>query len=130
MIGTLTSLVLLVVGIAASLFVGARSVDPAVVWSVLGTLPGQLLSGDLAAAVAPGSGAGMDEVVVTARVPRTITAVLVGAACLIQDFDQAKVGVQMGAPARYAWSCAFGLMVTVVWMYVEILQLLARFRNN
>lgn len=59
-----------------------------------------------------------------------LLAVLVGAACLIQDFDQAKVGVQMGAPARYAWSCAFGLMVTVVWMYVEILQLLARFRNN
>ena len=57
-------------------------------------------------------------------------AVLVGAACLIQDFDQAKVGVEMGAPAKYAWSCAFGLMVTVVWMYIEILQLLARLRDN
>lgn len=58
-----------------------------------------------------------------------VLAVLIGAACLIQDFDQAKVGVQMGAPAKFAWSCAFGLMVTVVWMYVEILQLLARMRN-
>ena len=59
-----------------------------------------------------------------------LLAVLVGAACLIQDFDQAKVGVEMGAPAKYAWSCAFGLMVTVVWMYIEILQLLARLRDN
>lgn len=58
-----------------------------------------------------------------------LLAVLIGAACLIQDFDQAKVGVAMGAPAKFAWSCAFGLMVTLVWMYVEILQLLARMRN-
>lgn len=58
-----------------------------------------------------------------------LLAVLIGAACLIQDFDQAKVGVEMGAPAKFAWSCAFGLMVTVVWMYVEILQLLSRMRN-
>lgn len=58
-----------------------------------------------------------------------VVAVLIGAACLIQDFDQAKVGVEMGAPAKFAWSCAFGLMVTVVWMYVEILQLLGRMRN-
>ncbi|MGN0101253.1 iron ABC transporter permease [Dietzia sp. CH92] len=82
-IGAVASSVLLVAGIAASLFVGARTVDPAVVWSVLGALPGQLLAGDLAVVVAPGSGAGMDEVVVAARVPRTITAVLVGAALAV-----------------------------------------------
>lgn len=58
-----------------------------------------------------------------------LLAVLVGAACLIQDFDQARVGVQAGVPARFAWSCAFGLMVTIVWMYLEILQLLARMRD-
>lgn len=59
-----------------------------------------------------------------------VLAVLIGAACLIQDFDQAKVGVQMGAPAKFAWSCAFGIMVTVIWMYLEILQLLARLQSN
>lgn len=59
-----------------------------------------------------------------------IAAVLIGAACLIQDFDQAKVGVEMGAPAKFAWQCAFGLMVTMIWMYLEILQLLARIQNN
>lgn len=57
-------------------------------------------------------------------------AVLVGAFCLIQDFDQAKVGVDMGVPRKYAWACAFGLMVTVVWMYLEILRLLSYLRND
>lgn len=59
-----------------------------------------------------------------------LLAVLVGAACLIQDFDQAKIGVERGVPARYAWACAFGILVTVVWMYLEILRLIASFRDN
>lgn len=59
-----------------------------------------------------------------------LAAVLVGAACLIQDFDQAKIGVERGVPAKYAWACAFGILVTVVWMYLEILKLIARFRDN
>lgn len=78
-VGTVVSVALLVLGVAASLFVGARTVDPAVVWTVLTDLPGAMVSGDLAAVLAPGSGAAMDEVVVTARVPRTLTAILVGA---------------------------------------------------
>ncbi len=58
-----------------------------------------------------------------------VVAVLIGAMCLIGDFDQAKVGVQRGVPAKFAWSCAFGMMVTVVWMYVEILNILSYLRN-
>ncbi len=58
-----------------------------------------------------------------------VVAVLIGALCLIGDFDQAKVGVQRGVPAKFAWSCAFGMMVTVVWMYVEILNILSYLRN-
>lgn len=57
-------------------------------------------------------------------------AVLVGAFSLIQDFDQARIGVENLVPARYAWACAFGILVTVVWMYVEILRLLALLRDN
>ena len=82
-VGTAASLALLVGAVAASLFVGARPVDPAVVWVVLTALPGQLFAGDLVGALAPGSGATMDEVVVTARVPRTLTAILVGAALAV-----------------------------------------------
>jgi len=58
-----------------------------------------------------------------------VVAVLIGAMCLIGDFDQAKVGVQRGVPAKFAWSCAFGMMVTVVWMYVEILNILSYLRD-
>ena len=83
MVGTVASMVLLVVAVLASLFVGARTVDPTVVWSALTALPGQVLSGDLAAALAPGSDATMDDVVVAARVPRTLTAILVGAALAV-----------------------------------------------
>ncbi|MEH6819707.1 MAG: iron ABC transporter permease [Dietzia psychralcaliphila] len=81
--GIVTALLLLMASVAASLFLGSRSVDPAVVFSVLSGLPSQLMSGDLAAALAPGSGAGMDEAVVSARVPRTITAIVVGAALAV-----------------------------------------------
>lgn len=59
-----------------------------------------------------------------------LLAVLIGAFSLIQDFDQVKVGVQRGVPAKYAWVCTFGILVTVVWMYLEILRLLAILRDN
>lgn len=55
----------------------------------------------------------------------SLFAVVVGAICLISDFDQARVGVEQGAPAKYAWMCAFGIMVTVVWLYIEILNILS-----
>lgn len=83
LIGTAVALVLLVASATVSLFVGARTVDPAVAWGVLVDLPGLLLSGDTAAALAPSGGAGMDEAVVAARVPRTLTAILVGAALAV-----------------------------------------------
>ena len=59
-----------------------------------------------------------------------VVAVLIGTFCLIQDFDRVKVGVEYGAPARAAWTCAFGLAVTLVWMYLEILRLLSYLRND
>lgn len=59
-----------------------------------------------------------------------LLAVLIGAFSLVQDFDQVKLGVQRGVPARYAWACAFGILVTVVWMYLEIVRILAILRDN
>ncbi|WP_324650695.1 Bax inhibitor-1/YccA family protein [Georgenia sp. H159] len=58
-----------------------------------------------------------------------IFAVGLAAICLIMDFDAIKRGVEAGAPARYAWSAAFGLLVTLVWLYLEFLRLLAIFRE-
>jgi uncharacterized YccA/Bax inhibitor family protein len=52
-------------------------------------------------------------------------AVGLAAASLIMDFDAIKRGVEQGAPAKMAWSAAFGLIVTLVWLYLEILRILA-----
>ena len=60
----------------------------------------------------------------------SLFAVVVGAMSLIGDFDQARVGVERGVPAKYAWMVAFGIMVTVVWLYTEILRLLSYFNSN
>jgi uncharacterized YccA/Bax inhibitor family protein len=54
-----------------------------------------------------------------------LVAVGLAAASLIVDFDSIKRGVQQGVPARYAWAAAFGLLVTLVWLYLEFLRLLA-----
>ncbi len=50
----------------------------------------------------------------------------IGALCLVADFDFIERGVQMGAPKQLEWRAAFGLMVTLVWLYLEILKLLAK----
>lgn len=54
-----------------------------------------------------------------------IFVVVMAAYSLILDFDQIKTGVQRGAPRIYAWTAAFGLIVTLVWLYLEILRILA-----
>jgi len=48
---------------------------------------------------------------------------------LVLDFDYVERGVAMGAPAGESWRAAFGLTVTMVWLYVEILRLLSYIRR-
>jgi uncharacterized YccA/Bax inhibitor family protein len=49
---------------------------------------------------------------------------------LILDFNFAEQGVRNGLPQRYAWLAAFGLVVTLVWLYIEMLRLLGIVRGN
>jgi uncharacterized YccA/Bax inhibitor family protein len=49
---------------------------------------------------------------------------------LILDFDLVEKGARAGVPARYGWFAAFAIMVTLVWLYIEILRLLAILRGN
>ena len=60
-----------------------------------------------------------------------ISLVIIGVAAfsLLLDFDQADRAVREGVPARFAWYVAFGLMTTLVWLYIEILRLLSYFRQ-
>ena len=55
--------------------------------------------------------------------------VLLASYSLVMDFTSIKRGVEGGAPRIFGWTAAFGIMVTVVWLYTEILRFLAIFRQ-
>jgi uncharacterized YccA/Bax inhibitor family protein len=55
--------------------------------------------------------------------------ILLAAYSLVLDFDMVQRGVQNKAPAKFAWTGAFSIMVTVVWLYMQILQFLAIARD-
>ena len=48
---------------------------------------------------------------------------------LVLDFDLIERSITRGTDEKFAWYCAFGLMVTLIWLYLEILQLLANLRD-
>lgn len=58
-----------------------------------------------------------------------VLAVLMAAYSLVLDFDFIKNGVANRAPRKYGWSGAFGLMVTIIWLYIEFLRMFAISRN-
>ncbi len=55
----------------------------------------------------------------------SLFAVCLASFCLMLDFDAIEEGMRYGVPERESWRMAFGLMVTLVWLYLEILRLLA-----
>lgn len=55
--------------------------------------------------------------------------VVIAALNLVLDFDFIESGVERGAPRRLEWYAAFGLLVTLVWLYLEILRLLGKLRR-
>ncbi|MER7933855.1 Bax inhibitor-1/YccA family protein [Streptomyces sp. NPDC048409] len=59
-----------------------------------------------------------------------IIAILLGAFFLTLDFKQIEDGIAYGAPKNEAWLAAFGLTLTLVWIYVEMLRLVAIFSSN
>ncbi|MGC6479941.1 MAG: Bax inhibitor-1/YccA family membrane protein [Flavobacteriaceae bacterium] len=56
--------------------------------------------------------------------------VVVAALNLVLDFDFIEEGAEKGAPKYMEWYAAFGLMVTLVWLYLEILRLLAKLNSR
>ncbi|NOR84783.1 hypothetical protein GQ473_01580 [archaeon] len=56
--------------------------------------------------------------------------VVIAALNLVLDFDFIEKGVEMGAPKYMEWYGAFGLMVTLIWLYLEMLRLLAKLRSR
>ena len=60
----------------------------------------------------------------------TLIAIVLAALSLMLDFATIEAGVQVGAPKELEWYGAFGLMVTLVWLYISILKLLALLARN
>ncbi|WP_231447363.1 Bax inhibitor-1/YccA family membrane protein [Brevibacterium zhoupengii] len=58
-----------------------------------------------------------------------LVATVLAAMTLIMDFQMIEQGVKQRIPEKYSWMCAFSLMVTLVWLYIEILRLISYFRN-
>src|SRR5690625_1292037 len=58
-----------------------------------------------------------------------LLAVFLATMSLLVDFDAIERGVEQGVPERYGWTAAFGLTVTLVWLYLELLRLIAIFRD-
>ena len=60
----------------------------------------------------------------------SVVIVIVAALNLVLDFDFIESGVRAGAPRYMEWYAAFGLMVTLIWLYLEILRLLTKLRSR
>jgi len=60
----------------------------------------------------------------------SVLGVALGVLMLILDFDYVEKGVAAGLPERESWRAAFGLTVTIVWLYIEILRILAILRGS
>lgn len=59
----------------------------------------------------------------------SVVVVCLAALNLLLDFDMIEKGVEMGAPKYMEWYSAFGLLVTLIWLYLEILRLLSKLRK-
>ncbi|QHL88369.1 hypothetical protein GU926_13380 [Nibribacter ruber] len=60
----------------------------------------------------------------------SLLVVVIAAMNLILDFDTIERGVEYGAPKYMEWYAAFGLAVTLIWLYLEILRLLAKLNRR
>ena len=60
----------------------------------------------------------------------SLVIIVVAALSFLLDFDQIEKAIKAGAPAETAWYYAFGLMVGLVWLYLEILRLLSYMRQD
>ena len=60
----------------------------------------------------------------------SLAVVVIAALNLVIDFDVVERGAQAGAPKYMEWYASFGLMVTLIWLYLEILRLLSQLNRR
>ena len=55
----------------------------------------------------------------------SLVCIVIASMNLVMDFDMIERGIRNGAPEKFAWYASFGIMVTLIWLYIEILRLLS-----
>ncbi|HEX4816390.1 MAG TPA: Bax inhibitor-1/YccA family protein [Nonomuraea sp.] len=60
----------------------------------------------------------------------SLVMILIGCFFLLLDFDSIEQGVKQGAPEKFAWQCAFGLTLSLVWIYLEVLRFISYFSSS
>jgi len=56
--------------------------------------------------------------------------IVIAALSFILSFHEVEEGVRLGLPEKYAWACAFGIVVSLLWLYLEVLRLLSYFASE
>ncbi|GIG65827.1 Bax inhibitor-1/YccA family protein [Phytomonospora endophytica] len=59
----------------------------------------------------------------------TVVCIIVAAMTFVLDFDMVEMGVRTGAPKKYAWAAAFGMLAGLIFLYWQILKLLSYLRR-
>ena len=60
----------------------------------------------------------------------SLVCIVVASLSFVLSFKEIEDGVRMGLPQRYSWTAAFGILVSLVWLYLEILRLLSYFQGD
>ena len=60
----------------------------------------------------------------------SLVCIVVASLSFILSFNEVEEGVRMGLPARYSWTAAFGILVSLIWLYLEVLRLLSYFQGD
>jgi uncharacterized YccA/Bax inhibitor family protein len=56
--------------------------------------------------------------------------IVIAALSFILSFHEVEEGVRLGLPQRYAWAASFGILVSLIWLYIEVLRLLSYFSGE
>ncbi|MBW4704910.1 MULTISPECIES: Bax inhibitor-1/YccA family protein [unclassified Micromonospora] len=60
----------------------------------------------------------------------SLVCIVVASLSFVLSFKEVEDGVRMGLPARYSWTAAFGIVVSLVWLYLEMLRLISYFQGD
>lgn len=126
----LTGTVMVAVGMLIVYRIGAIRVTPKFTRVVVGATFGLvgLMVVNLVAGLFHGGGLGLRDGGALA-ILFSVVCIVVAALNLVVDFDAIEQGIRRGADEKYAWYASFGLVVTLIWLYLEILRLLGYLRN-